>query len=86
MEGNGFVKCILPRPLPYEPKQAHVTGREDMVMQLFYLGDKIRISDVMAHLNISRSTAIRILNELLESGHIQRVGEGAATCYIIREP
>ena len=83
IEGHGFVKCILPRPSVHEPKQAQVMGRQEMVLQLFYLGDEIRISDVMTHLKISRSTANRILNELVKKERLQRVGEGAATRYII---
>jgi ATP-dependent DNA helicase RecG len=84
IEGHGFVKCILPRPSANEPKQAQVIGRQEMVMQLFYLSDEIRISDVMTHLKISRSTASRILNELVKKEKLQRVGEGAAARYITR--
>ena len=51
-------------------------------MQLFYIGDEVRISDVMTHLKISRSTASRILNELVKKGKLQRVVEGSAACYI----
>jgi DeoR/GlpR family transcriptional regulator of sugar metabolism len=82
VEGHGFVKCILPRPSAHEPAGVQVMGRQEMVMQLFYLGDEVRISDVMTHLKISRSTASRILNELVKKGKLQRVGEGAAACYI----
>ena len=46
-----------------------------------YVGDEIRISDVMTHLSISRSTAHRLLNELVENGSLQRIGEGAAARY-----
>ena len=81
IEGHGFVKCILPRPSSYEPNQ--VMGIQEMVMQLFYLGHEIRISDVMAHLKISRSTASRILNELVKKERLLRVGRGSTTRYII---
>ncbi len=84
-EGQGFVKCILPRPSAHEPKQNQVIGRQDMVMQLFYLGDEIRISDVMTHLKISRSTANRELKDLVKKEKLQRVGEGAAVRYIISQ-
>jgi len=84
VEGHGFVKCILPRPSAHEPKQPQKIGRQEIIMQLFYLGDEIRISDVMTHLKISRSTASRLLNELVNKGRLQRMGEGAAACYIIR--
>lgn len=84
IEGHGFVKCILPRPSANEPKHAQVIGRQEMVMQLFYLSDEIRISDVMTHLKISRSTAGRILNELMKKEKLQRVGEGASARYIRR--
>jgi ATP-dependent DNA helicase RecG len=82
VEGHGFVKCILPRPLPNEPKRIAVMDRHEMLMQLFYIADEIRISDVMTHLTISRSTAHRLLNELVEKGRLQRVGEGAAARYL----
>lgn len=84
IEGHGFVKCILPRPSVNEPKQTHVTGRQEMVMQLFHLSDEIRISDVMTHLKISRSTASRILNELVKKEKLHRIGEGAAIRYTNR--
>jgi Fic family protein len=51
-------------------------------MQLFYLGDEIRISDVMTQLTVSRSTASRILNELIKTEKLQRIGEGSAARYI----
>jgi ATP-dependent DNA helicase RecG len=82
VEGHGFVKCILPRPSPHDPKRVPVMDRHEILMQLFYLGDEIRISDVMSHLNISRSTAHRLLNELVEKGRLQRMGEGAAVRYL----
>lgn len=85
IEGHGFVKCILPRPSVHEPKQTEAMGRQEMVMQLFYLGDEIRVSDVMAHLKVSRSTASRILNELVKKEKLQRVGKGAAARYISRK-
>lgn len=81
IEGHGFVKCILPRPSVNEPKQLQVKGQQEMVMQLFYLTDEIRISDVMAHLKISRSSANRILNELVKKEKLLRIGQGAATRY-----
>ena len=56
--------------------------RREMLMQLFYVGDEDRISDVMAHLSISRSTAHRLLNELVENRRLQRIGEGAGARYI----
>lgn len=82
IEGHGFVKCILPRPSPNKNKPIPSMDRYEIVMQLFYLGDEIRVSDVMTHLNISRSTAHRILNELVENKKLQRIGEGAAARYI----
>lgn len=85
IEGHGFVKCILPRPSTNEPRQVQVTGRQEMVMQLLYLGDEIRVSDVMSHLEISRSTAHRILNELVKKKKLQRVGEGSAVRYVTQK-
>ena len=81
IEGHGFVKCILPRPSVNEPKQLQVKGQQEMVMQLFYLTDEIRISDVITHLKISRSSANRILNALVKKEKLQRIGQGAATRY-----
>lgn len=82
IEGHGFVKCVLPRPTPNEPKKVPRIDRYEMLMQLFYVGDEIRVSDVMAHLSISRSTANRLLNELVENGRLQRIGEGASARYV----
>jgi ATP-dependent DNA helicase RecG len=83
IEGHGFVKCILPRPSVHESNQPEVSSREEMVMQMFYLGDEISVSDVMAHLKISRSTASRILNELVKKEKLLRQGKGSAVRYTV---
>lgn len=82
IEGHGFVKCVLPRPLSHSPKQPQILDRHEIAMQLFYLGDEIRISDVMTQLTVSRSTASRILNELIKTEKLKRIGEGSAARYI----
>lgn len=43
--------------------------------------NETKASDVMAYLNVSRSTAGRILTKLSKKGYLKKVGNGSATAY-----
>jgi predicted HTH transcriptional regulator len=75
IEGENYVKCILPRIAAEE-------GDEESLLRLFDLGAKISVSDVITHLKLSRTTAVRRLNALLETKQIKKIGKGRGTIYI----
>jgi len=68
-------------PEKYEEKKRGTVGREEAIFKL--LGEKGHISraDVVETLKISPSTALRILNKLIEKGVIVREGKGGASRY-----
>lgn len=45
---------------------------------------EIRIKDILERLDISRNTATRKMNKLIESGEFQRKGKGAGTSFIYK--
>ena len=81
IEGEGFVKCILPRV------KAHPEGVDEStsIMDLFETMNEINISDVMSRLRLTRPTAGRKLNALTKKGLIQKKGRGRGSIYIRRQ-
>ncbi|MGZ3732284.1 MAG: ATP-binding protein, partial [Parachlamydiaceae bacterium] len=77
IEGTNFVKCILPR--------VHSTavqgGIENQILNLFKISDEISRTDIIQRLNIPRTSTVRALNKLIESGKLARHGKGPATKY-----
>ena len=78
IEGEGFVKCILPRI------EAQVEEVDELrpIMDLFETMSEINISDVMSRLRLTRPTAGRKLNALVKKGLIQKKGKGRGSSYI----
>lgn len=79
-EGQGFVKCILPR----RSLQDTVVSKdqaEQQLLKLFLITDEIKAKDVIDALSISRSTASRLLNKLVSQGLLIQLGQGSATRY-----
>lgn len=81
VEGEGFIKCILPRVSfgegPLVDDQEIKT-----ILELFEVSEEIAISDVMNKLNLSRPTAGRRLNELIKKELIVQKGIGKGTRYM----
>lgn len=77
IEGEGFVKCILPRV------EADVEEVDELrpIMDLFETMSEINISNVMGHLQLTRPTAGRKLNALVKKGLIQKKGKGRGSSY-----
>lgn len=77
IEGEGFVKCILPRI------KARTEEVDDLnsIMELFETTGEIYISDVMSRLHLTRPTAGRKLSALVKKGLIQKKGKGRGSVY-----
>jgi len=72
IEGANFIKCILPRG-----SSRLTTGNqqtEESILALFYSQNEITIQDVINKFSISRATAQRWLNSLIEKRLIERIG------------
>ena len=92
IEGDGFVKCIL--PFIQEPKSSKMTGKTNCkangktnqdwksVRRLFHRLGAPTASDLQSELQISRSGAIRLLNELIKEGEVKKEGQGPKTVYL----
>lgn len=77
-EDGDFVKIVF----MFEPDTSSTNTQGESIIQLFNFKTEILISDVMKHLNVSRNTATRYLNSLIESGQIYRVGKGPSVRYL----
>lgn len=79
IEGDNFIKCILPRP----SFSAHLYPDDEgqKIVALLELTPEVSISDIIKLLHLPRSTAGRRLAELTEKGVIEQVGQGKATRY-----
>jgi predicted HTH transcriptional regulator len=80
IEGEGFVKCILPRGLS-ERNERGMNDELQPVLALFDLAAEITISDVTKNLGLPRTTAGRRLDMLIKLGKIKKMGKGRSTVY-----
>lgn len=80
IEGDGFVKCILPRP-SFGAGVVSDDKEIKAILEFFEVSSEVTISDVMNTLHISRATAGRRLNELKDKGLIEQIGIGRGTRY-----
>ncbi len=76
-EGTNFVKVVIYR----ERKSSDVHDDHARVMALFRRFDEISRSDIVEQLKIPKTNAGRILNDLISSGSLIRVGRGKSTRY-----
>ncbi|MBS0629849.1 MAG: putative DNA binding domain-containing protein [Verrucomicrobia bacterium] len=79
IEGEGFVKCILPRE-PHKQLKGEDAALQQ-ILGLFDLATEVSISDVAKNLSLPKTTAIRKLNTLLKSGVLKKKGKGPSTVY-----
>jgi ATP-dependent DNA helicase RecG len=80
IEGEGFVKCILPREQIKKDAQS-VVDELQPILALFDVATEVSISDVTKNLGLPRTTAVRRLNTLLKLGKIKKKGKGRGTVY-----
>jgi Predicted transcriptional regulator containing an HTH domain and an uncharacterized domain shared with the mammalian protein Schlafen len=72
IEGANFIKCILPRGTPQAVSSEAQT--EERILALFYSQGEITAQDVVNQFSVSRATAQRWLNLLIEKRLIERTG------------
>src|SRR5262249_14013368 len=71
VEGENFVKCILPRSY----QQGARSYQELDILSILYVQDEITIHDVMSKYSVSRATAQRWLQTLVHEKKIERIGK-----------
>ena len=77
IEGENFIKYILPREQEEKTKKD-----KDFILNLFNTATEITISDVIQNLRLSRTSAGRKLEELVQEGEIEKLGKGRGSCYV----
>ena len=80
IEGEGFVKCILPRPTVNDEIPVMVDELQP-ILDMFATATELSISDVTKNLGLSRTTAGRRLDALINLGKIKKMGKGRSTVY-----
>ena len=83
INGDNFVKCVLPRAT-HTPKQT--LHEYDHFLRLFIAADSLSVSEVIQALHIPRSTATRRLTGLVKQGLLKKSGRGKATRYHKADP
>lgn len=71
IEGDNFVKCILPRPYHHKV----IKQGEPDILSLFYGKEEITILDIMNKYSVSRASAQRWLKPLIDQNKIERLGK-----------
>ena len=80
IEGEGFVKCILPREA-LDAGMSEGASELESILALFDLAEEITISDVTKNVGLPRTTAGRKLEMLIKLGKIKKKGKGRGTVY-----
>lgn len=87
LEGDGFIKCILPRQsLKHATvkQRLKTTDEYQDILDLFKHVSELSISDIMQTLNITRTTAGRRISKMIKDGILLKKGNGKATRYYIK--
>ena len=95
IEGDGFVKCVLPfLAVPGSKNSSSKNSSEKgsvatekifeerRIRLLFHRQGKVTAIDIENEFQISRSTAIRILGRLIEHDKIKKEGKGPKSAYV----
>lgn len=80
IDGENFVKCILPRE---KYGEGEVENEHRQILYLFNTVTELAVSDVINALKIPRSTASRRLSELVNMGKLKKMGRGKGTRYFL---
>ncbi len=81
IEGENFVKMILPRTL--QKKRRKTT--DDLIKSLFVYSNVISIEDIQKVLKVSRQTAVRKMNVLIDKGRVTRIGKTRSVRYKLQD-
>jgi len=79
-EDGDFVKVTF----YFEKQMDHNLSEEDQIIQLGFNLKELRIKDLIDSMKISRNTATRKMNALIEKGYFERKGKGPGTYFIFR--
>lgn len=79
IEGDNFVKCILPRPYRQRETKQHT---EPDILSLFHTQEEITIHDVIKKYSVSRATAQRWLQKLIADHKIVSIGKTRNVRYL----
>jgi len=82
IEGDNFIKCILPRPSP--ARNLIASGSEEditLILNLFETSLEYSMGDIVSLVHLPRSTVGRRINQLLAQGILKKIGKGKATRY-----
>ena len=77
VENGDFVKVIF----SFSPNTEEINTDEEKIIKLLLIRGKLSVSDVVNLLGVSRNTATRKLNHLIEKKLIRREGKGPAVRY-----
>lgn len=80
IEGENYIKCILPRELLNE-KATKLLSNEEKILDLLSINHEITVKDVIQNILISKTSAIRHLNKLIHEGVIEKIGQTKSTRY-----
>ena len=83
IEGENFIKCILPRPSVSEllEKKAPISNETRKILSLFDVSTHLSIGEIVAALKTPRATISRRLKELLKENLLTKSGKGKGTRY-----
>ena len=78
IQGDNFIKCILPR---FEKSTQPDEPEDQQILRLFDSMQEITIQDIVNQLQVSRATASRRINELIDKGLLERIGKTRSVRY-----
>lgn len=78
-EDGDFVKVVFYFVSAIDKKES----QEELILTLFRFKTEISIRDITTQLNISRNTATRYLNQLIEKNVLIRIGKGPSVRYVL---
>lgn len=67
------------------PQKQDANSEGENLLMLFMHMKEVRPKEIEGYLGVSRNTATRKLNQLVEAGKIQRLGSGPSVKYILKE-
>lgn len=83
VEGENYIKCTLPRSIAKIEKED--TNDCEAILEHIRTSGSATITDIAQLLSVSRTTAVRRLNDMIDKGLIKRVGQTKAVRYVAKE-